>query len=142
MSKHRQATPSRRHQRVSQEIKQALARLLSKEMSNLDVLAESVTITGVDVSPDLRNATVYITPLGGNRAQAEDLAAELSNHQSFLRRELGRSVYLKHTPKLSFRADTSFEQAWSVESKLASDRVQHDLAQSDDSPHDDDTTEN
>ncbi len=79
-----------------------------------------VTVTDVEVSPDLRNATVFIMPLGGEGAG--DVLDGLRRAMPFLRRELGKAIRLRYTPDLHFKVDTSFDEAARIERLLAEGR--------------------
>jgi len=95
-----------RTERVAEEFREILA----EEVQRLkDPRVGFVTVTGVDVSPDLRQAWVYYTALGDDRARAGTRAA-LRSATKHLRYELGRQVRLKATPELEFREDRSTER--------------------------------
>ena len=76
-----------------------------------------LTITGVSASPDLRNATVYYSVLGDERAQA-GAAAALEGAASRIRAAVGGQVRLKYLPALHFRPDPAVEHGQRVESIL------------------------
>jgi ribosome-binding factor A len=66
-----------------------------------------VTVTGVDVSDDLRNAKVFVSVYGGNK---EDSLKGLDSASSFIRSELGRRMRLRLVPELLFRFDETVER--------------------------------
>lgn len=70
-----------------------------------------VTITRVDLTSDLREATVWFTPLGGigDDARVKELQAGLRKAASFLQGRAGRALRLRNTPRLTFRYDTGVE---------------------------------
>ena len=68
-----------------------------------------VTVTGVDTSPDLRSARVYVSVLGDEREREETLAALRSSH-AVLQAAIARGARMKYTPKLSFRYDEGPER--------------------------------
>lgn len=127
--------PSQRQLRVGEEIRHALAELFQRgdfrdpELQNL-----KVTVTEVRVSPDLRAATAFVTPLGGEH-MGEALAA-LKRASVFLRGQIARAINLRFAPTLSFEADTSFDYASHISDILHSPDVARDLA-----PHDDEEEE-
>ena len=91
-------------------IRHSLSTLFEREQFRDPVLAEaSVTVTEVRVSPDLRNATAFIMPLGGEGT--EEVLAALRHAAPYLRRRLGQHVTLKRLPALAFEADGSFDYA-------------------------------
>ena len=94
-----------------------------------------VTVTGVRVTPDLREATVYVSVLGGARRQRESLAGLASAH-GVLQARINRELNLRRTPQLTFAYDDAVERGVRM-SKLIDD-VAADLPE-DDGPVDDDT---
>jgi ribosome-binding factor A len=76
-----------------------------------------VTITGVEVTPDLRHARVYYAALGRHD---EEIEGALRSAASHLRGVLGREVRLKYLPRLEFRIDPAIEQGQRVEDILRS----------------------
>src|SRR5438046_2354102 len=89
--------PSQRQLRAGELVRHALAEVLREEEIADPMLAKvSVTVTEVRMSPDLRNALVFVEPLGGEKAGQ---VVEGLNHASkFLRGKLGRNIELKFTP--------------------------------------------
>jgi ribosome-binding factor A len=120
--------PTQRQLRVGEEIRHALASLFQRG----DVpwpegkAAPMVTVTEVQVSPDLRNAFAFVTPLGGNGAEA--LAKELNAIAGYFRHEIGRAVKLRYVPALRFKADTTFDYADRIETILNDPTVARDIA--------------
>jgi ribosome-binding factor A len=104
--------PHRRYPRtlrVNEVVRETLADALER-MS--DPRLAMVTITGVEVSPDLRHATVWFSAL--NR-QDEEVERGLQAASAHLRRTLGREVRLKYLPRLHFREDPAIEAGERVE---------------------------
>jgi len=127
-SKHSSGTkePSQRQLRVGEELRHALARIIERgEIRDPDVAGKGVTVTQVSVSPDLRQATAFIVPLGGGDATA--LLAGLNRASPFLRREVVRMVQLRVAPDIHFAADTSFDRAERIDQLLKSPAVRRDL---------------
>ncbi len=126
MKRSRGGPPSLRQLRVGEELRHALVRVLAKGRLDDPVLAEAnITVTEVAVSPDLKAATAYVTPLGGADLQAAVVA--LNRAAGFLRGQLSRELTLRYTPRLAFAADRSFERATRLQGILDSDRVRRDL---------------
>ena len=94
-----------------------------------------VTVTGVRVTPDLREATVFVSVLGGARRQRESLAGLASAH-GILQARINRELNLRRTPQLTFAYDDAVERGVRM-SKLIDD-LAADLPE-DDGPVDDDT---
>lgn len=94
-----------------------------------------VTVTGVHVTPDLREATVYVSMLGGARKQREALAGLASAH-GILQSRINRELNLRRTPHLTFAYDDAVERGVRM-TKLIDD-LAADLPD-DDEPADDDS---
>lgn len=126
MTRSRGSAPSQRQLRVGEEIRHALARILARgELRDPALIGVTVTVTEVRISPDLKNATAFITPLGGG-----DVAPLLKAYKRaapFLRGQLAREVELRAVPDLRFAADTSFDQATRIEQLITSPDVRRDL---------------
>ena len=129
--------PSQRQLRVGEALRHALAEVLYRnEIRDPDLDGVSVTITQVKPSPDMRYATVYCEPLGGENAK--EIVAALNRHKGFLRGEMGHRIAIKFTPELRFVEDESFAEAQRIENILKSERVSRDLAASDEDAEDQD----
>ena len=129
--------PSQRQLRVGEALRHALAEVLTRnEIRDADLESVSVTITQVKPSPDMRYATVYCEPLGGENAKT--IITALNRHKGFLRGEMGHLIATKFTPELRFVEDESFAEAQKIENILKSERVSRDLAASDEDAEDQD----
>jgi ribosome-binding factor A len=89
----------------------------------------SITVTEVRISADLRDANVFVMPLGGVNATAA--LAGLERCAGFLQGRLGREVPLRFAPRLVFALDPSFDQADRISRLLASPEVERDLRSGD-----------
>ncbi len=96
-----------RQRRVEDQIQKELSEIIRLELKDPGV--GMVTITAVDVSPDLAHAKVFFTQLGDDlaRKQAE---AGLKRASSFLRQMLGKRIRLHNTPELHFSYDDSIDR--------------------------------
>jgi ribosome-binding factor A len=103
---------TQRPTRVGEQIREDLAELLAREVHDPGI--GFLTITRVDVTPDLQNARVYYTTLGDARARKESVRA-LERATPFLRRQLGRRLRLRRIPELQFFFDESIERQDRVE---------------------------
>jgi ribosome-binding factor A len=129
----RPAAATQRQLRVGEELRHAIARLLERgELHDPDLAGRSITVTEVRVSPDLKNATVFVMPLGG-RGEAEALAA-LKRARAYIRSLVAHEVQLRHAPQFSFVLDTSFDNAVRIETLLRD--VAPGPADQDDGPKD------
>jgi len=123
--------PSQRQLRVGEELRHALARVLAHDGLRDPALAGvSLTVTEVRLSPDLKNATAFVVPLGGGDLDGK--VAALNRAAGFLRAQVGREVALRHLPRLDFAADRSFDEAGRVREILGRPSVRRDLLDGDD----------
>jgi ribosome-binding factor A len=128
---------SQRQLRVGEELRHALSQLLARGGLRDPQLAEAnLTVTEVRVSPDLKNATAFVVPLGGG--DPEPVVAALNHAAGFLRSQLGQEVQLRHTPRLSFQADHTFDEAARISAILHHPRVAQDVASGDVAAEDED----
>lgn len=126
---HRELGPSQRQLRVGEMLRHALAQILARsDIRDPELDGVSVTITQVKPSADMRYATVYCAPLGGQNADV--IIAALNRHKGFMRGEMGHMISTKFTPDLRFVEDQSFAEAEKIENLLKSPLVQRDLAAS------------
>jgi len=130
--------PSQRQLRVGEELRHALADLFRRgDFHDPDLSRLNITVTEVRVSPDLSNATVFFSTLGGG--QMDEAKAALRRAAVFLRGQVARLVNLRHAPTLSFEEDTSFEYAHHIDNILHSPEVSRDLSRvNGDDDHDED----
>jgi ribosome-binding factor A len=118
--------PSQRPLRVGEEMRHALAQLLaSGEIHDPALHGTMLTVTEVRMSPDLRNATVFFTPLGG---EGGDLTLKaLKRAAPFIRGRLAKAVQLRVAPQVWFELDKSFDAANRIDVALRAPQVRRDL---------------
>jgi len=122
----RSSGQGQRQLRVGEELRHVLAAILARHEAADPVLQEAViTVTEVRVSPDLKNATAFVMPLGG--VHVPEVMAALTRSAPFLRGLVARAVPLRHSPTLHFQFDTSFEHASQIEALLHRPEVERDL---------------
>ena len=127
MSRSKGDSPSLRQLRVGEELRHALVRVLERCRFDDPVLSDaSITVTEVKVSPDLKAATAFVTPLGGQDLPVT--VAALNRAAGYLRGQLGRELTLRYTPRLGFAADHSFDHAGRIQELLSRPKVRRDLA--------------
>ena len=133
MGASRRSGPSQRQLRVGEEIRHAISRVLSRgDLRDPALQEQSITVTEARASPDLRNVTVFVMPLGGGAmGDVEPVVAGLNRAARYLRGRVAAEVHLKFAPSLIFKADESFETAGRVDELLRSDTVAPDLAAED-----------
>ncbi len=105
----------KRSDRVADLIKTELSDILLKEVR--DPRIGSVTITGVELTYDLRSAKVFFVRMGEDVGSRE-LQESLQNASGFLKRELGKRLQLRYVPSLNFLYDRSFEYGDRIEKLL------------------------
>jgi len=128
---HKDREVSQRQLRVGEELRHALAELLERgEMRDPELRDASITVTMVDVSPDLRNALAFIVPLGGQNADI--ILAAMRRAAPFFRARLARMIDLRFTPELRFELDRSFDHASHINQLLHTPEVARDLKPDDD----------
>lgn len=104
-----------RVQRLEETIKEELSQLLHKEIK--DPRIGFVTITDVDLSPDLRKAVIFITIMGDGEEKEKTMAG-LKSALGFLRGELDQRLKLKCSPALEFNLDCSIDKGLRIASLL------------------------
>lgn len=97
---------TRRTQRMALQIQQEIGMMLFRNVKDRRI--GLVTVTGVELSPDLRHARVFITAMGGEKEKKESLEA-LNHASGWIRHELGQRIRMKFLPEIVFRADNSQE---------------------------------
>ncbi len=123
--------PSQRQLRAGELIRHALMDIFSREeFSDPDLSGKSITITEVRASPDLKHATAFAAPLGG-QDMTRTIEA-LNRAAGFLRGRLAKEIDMRYTPQVRFIADDSYDEARRIDELLASPRVRRDLGQTKD----------
>ncbi len=124
---HDQEQSSGRHLRVGEAIRHALVEIFAEGHFREPELRDiSITVTEARTTPDLRNVTVFVMPLGGR--DRDTIVAALNREAHWLRGEVTRAVRLKFAPQLRFAADETFDAADRVTALLHDPRVARDLA--------------
>ena len=119
--------PSQRQLRVGELIRRTLSEVLSRgEVHDPELNRMSITVGEVRVSGDLRVATAYVLPLGGQGAK-EALVA-LNRNKGELRHHVVKGMTLKFAPELRFVIDETFDRMDQTRRMFADERVQRDVA--------------
>jgi ribosome-binding factor A len=119
---------SRRPDRVAEAIREAVAMFLTEGVKDPRVKG-LVTVTGVDVTRDLRHARVHVSILG-SEAEKKETMEGLASVAGHLRAKLGRTLRLRVTPELDFKYDASIAHAARIDSLL--EQIRADEASRDD----------
>lgn len=104
-----------RSNRVGEQIKKELGDILQRELK--DPRIGFVTVTGVEVTGDLQQATIYISVMGSDEEREGSLRG-LEKAKGFIRSEIGKRIRLRHTPELLFKQDESIQYGNRIEKLL------------------------
>jgi ribosome-binding factor A len=97
---------SRRTNRLAEEIREEVAKIIASELK--DPRIGFVTVTGVQLTPDLRHARINVGVLGDQAARDKSLTG-LRQAAGFVRRELGKRLRVRHTPEVAFQYDKGLD---------------------------------
>jgi ribosome-binding factor A len=119
--------PSLRLLRVGENVRHAISSVLARgDVQDPDLAGASVTVSEVRVSPDLRNATIFIMPLGGDPKFVVTKA--LNKNSAHIRGAMSKLVHMKYMPRLKFKLDESFDEASHIDTLLRDPKVVADVA--------------
>ena len=105
---------SQRQLRVGEMIKQSLGMIFLKNEAKVPNLeTNTITVTEVRMSPDLKNARAYVIPLGGK--DTDNIVDVLTKFSYLIRKALSKKIDMKFLPKVSFIGDKSFDYAEKIE---------------------------
>ncbi|WP_439872567.1 30S ribosome-binding factor RbfA [Rhizobium leguminosarum] len=127
MTRATSSAPSQRMLRVGEQVRAAITQVLQRGEVRDDVIeATVISISEVRMSPDLKIATAYVTPLG---VSDHSIVIEALNRNArFMRGRLGPQLrQMKYMPELRFRDDTSFDNYQKIDELLRSPEVSRDL---------------
>jgi ribosome-binding factor A len=120
------AGPSQRALRAGELVRHAVAEILARgDVHDPVIETHLITVPEVRMSPDLRLATIYVMPLGGQ--DAKTVLDALERNRRFLRGEIAHRVNLKFAPDIRFRIDERFDEAERIEKLLRTPQVRRDL---------------
>ena len=106
--------PYKRSQRVGDLVREEVADIIMYRLK--DPRIGFVTVTGVDMSPDMKNAKVYVSVL---KEEDRELTLEILNSsKSFIRSLLSKRLRMKFIPTVEFRFDTSIEYGYKIDKLL------------------------
>ena len=106
---------SRRTEQIAEAIKEEVSKEIQQELK--DPRLGFVTVTRVEVSPDLKYARIFFSVLGDDNAKAESLKV-LKRASSYLRRELSHKLTIRYTPELHFVFDEAMEHGDKIQRLL------------------------
>ncbi len=118
--------PTQRMLRIGELIRHRIAELLVRGDIHDDVIAgHIITIPEVRLSHDLKLATVYVMPMGGE--DLKPVIAALEKNKKFIRTQVAHALNLRYAPDLRFRQDATFEEASRIDRLLDSPHVRQDI---------------
>jgi ribosome-binding factor A len=122
--------PTQRQLRVSEEIRHSIAWALERgEVRDYSIVGVAITVTEVRISPDLKNATVFITPLGGGDQEAVSAVTDgLNRAAPFFKRMIAKQLELRAVPRLKFIPDVSFDKVSEIDALMRRADVARDLS--------------
>ena len=107
------SSKSQRQLKVAEELRHIISSALLRESFYDEYIKNNnITITEVNVSPDLKNAIVYMMPLGG--INKIDVLNSLNKITGRLKKIISNNINLRQTPKLTFKIDETFEYAKNI----------------------------
>lgn len=123
--------PSQRQLRVGEQVRHALSDVLRRGEVRDDLVERSVvSVSEVRMSPDLKLATAFVSPLGA--AEPDAVVAALNRHARYIRGRLSPELrQMKYMPEVRFRLDTSYDNMARIDELLRSPEVARDLDQDD-----------
>jgi len=107
-----------RVRRVAEQIKKDVSQIIVAEIKDPRI-AGMTSVTDVELSKDLRHASVYVS-VYGSETEREETLQTLARASGFVRSEIGRRIRLRYTPEINFFLDTSIEYGAYIESVLKS----------------------
>ena len=118
---------SQRQMRFSELIRSLISEcILVEDFYNLEISIESITVSFVKMSKDLRMANVYIMPLGGK--DKANIINSLNDNKYIFQKFLSKAkLNSKFTPKIHFFLDDTFDEAEKIEKLLSNESVKRDL---------------
>jgi len=116
-------TMHHRSTRVAEAIKEEVGSILLHRLKDSRVQSERVSVTNVEVSGDLRHATVFVSILGEDEQKQSTLQG-LKSASGFVRSEIGKAIKLRATPEVHFKLDNSIEQGANIAALL--NRIRHE----------------
>ena len=121
------SAPSQRMLRVGEQVRAAITQVLQRGEVRDDIIeATVISISEVRMSPDLKIATAYVTPLGVSNHSV--VIKALNRNAKFIRGRLGPQLrQMKYMPEVRFRDDTSFDNYKKIDDLLRSPEVSRDL---------------
>jgi ribosome-binding factor A len=101
--------PSRRQEKAARVIRESVSDTISNRLSD-PRLTGIVSVTDIDISPDLRNADIFLSIMGADEKQAKRTILAIQHATKHIQSRLGRKMTTKFCPRLTFHEDTKFRK--------------------------------
>lgn len=124
-----------RLKKIAEEIKRIVSQTMMTEMKD-PRLPAIVTINSVDVTADLKSATIYVSALGSEDFDREEMIAVLNGAKGFFRQQIGKNLKVYNTPEPTFVYDDSIVRGMEMDELLR--KISHDTEQQPESDPSDD----
>ncbi len=112
-------TLSNRALKVSEQLRQLVSKILINDDFYLHKLTNRVvTVTDVDISPDLKNAKIFITSSPNEISNNVLVVKELNKKSGYIKKIISKSLKIRFVPKISFFQDTSYEYSQNIDNIL------------------------
>lgn len=103
--------------RLNEEVKKIISDIIRNQLRN-PAISSLTSVVAVDITRDLRYATVYISVLGNNSEKEETIKA-LEKSAGYVRREIGKQIKVRYTPEVIFKLDESIEKGIEMYNKIS-----------------------
>lgn len=103
--------------RLNEEVKKIISDIIRNQLRN-PAISSLTSVVAVDITRDLRYATVYISVLGNNSEKEETIKA-LEKSAGYVRREVGKQIKVRYTPEVIFKLDESIEKGIEMYNKIS-----------------------
>lgn len=114
--------------KVGEQVRHVISEILTRQQVHDETLSgHSVSVTEVRMTPDLRQATVYVKPLLG--VDEEKVLKALRTNTAYFQREVAQRLKMKFAAKIQFRADETFDEASRIDALLNDPRVRRDISE-------------
>ncbi len=112
--------------KVGEQVRHVISEILARQQVHDETLSgHTVSVTEVRMTPDLRQATVFVKPLLGEDEEA--VLKALRTNTAYFQREVAQRLKLRFAAKIRFRSDDTFDEASRIDALLSDPRVKRDL---------------
>ncbi|SDK47110.1 30S ribosome-binding factor RbfA [Natronincola ferrireducens] len=119
--------------RLNEEMKKEISSIIRNELRDPRI-SSMTSIVEVDITKDLRYATVYISVLG-NQTEKEDTMKGLQKSSGYVRREIGKKIKARYTPEIIFKLDESIEKGIDMYHKISKMKIQENILEDEKDEH-------